>query len=257
MKRVDLNCDIGEGFGAYTLANVDEASLLRVVTSANIACGFHAGDPATMRRTVEMAVELGVSIGAHPGLPDLAGFGRRSMNISPREAHDMTLYQVGALDAFVRAAGARLSHVKPHGALYNMAAQDAELAAAIAEAVRAFDDKLILFGLAGSHLLTSAAHIGLRRASEVFADRAYKSDAKLTSRRDANALITDPDTAARNVIRMVTEGVATSIENIEFPVRADTICIHGDTPGALTLARFIRRQLEDAGIVVRAVGLVE
>lgn len=254
MSRVDLNCDMGEGFGAYTLAGVDESALMRVITSANIACGFHAGDPATMRRTIETAVECGVSIGAHPGLPDLAGFGRRAINISPREAYDMTLYQTGALEGFVRAAGARLSHVKPHGALYNMAARNAELAAAIADAVRDFDDKLILFGLAGSHSLTSAERIGLRTASEVFADRTYNSDGTLTSRSDANALVTDPDTAARNVIRMIAEGVATSTVGVEFPVRADTICIHGDTPGAHTLARHLRSKLEDVGIVVRPVG---
>lgn len=254
MNRVDLNCDMGEGFGAYTLACADEAALLRVITSANIACGFHAGDPATMRRTIETAVTCGVSIGAHPGLPDLAGFGRRAMDVSPREAYDMTLYQTGALEAFARAAGTRLRHVKPHGALYNMAAKNAELAAAIAEAVRDFDHRLILFGLAGSHSLTSAERIGLRTASEVFADRTYDSDGTLTPRNAANALVTNPDAAARNVIRMVTQGVAVSTVGVEFPIRADTICIHGDTPGAHTLARHIRSKLEDVGIVVRAVG---
>lgn len=255
MKRVDLNCDMGERFGAYSLAGNDDKALLRIVTSANIACGFHAGDPATMRCTVEAAVESGVSIGAHPGLPDLAGFGRRCMEISPREAYDITLYQVGALDAFVRAAGTCLRHVKPHGALYNMAAQNSELANAIAEAVRSIDDKLILFGLAGSCSITTAERLGLRTASEVFADRNYKPDGTLTSRRDVLALVTDHDVAARNVIRMITEGVVKSISDEDIPVRADTICIHSDTPGALTLAGHIRSALEDANIVVRAVGL--
>lgn len=252
MHEVDLNCDTGESFGAYRLG--DDAELLRLVTSANVACGFHAGDPATMRRTVETAIEHGVQIGAHPGLDDLIGFGRRRIAITPEEAYELVLYQTGALDAFVRAAGGRLRHVKPHGALYNMAAENHLLAVGIARAVRDYDPNLILFGLAGSESITAARELGLRVAEEVFADRTYQSDGSLTPRQHPHALITDPRTAFARVLRMITEGIVTPIDGADFPITADTVCIHGDTPGAVAFARSLRGMLEEAGITLRAVG---
>ncbi|MBI2222383.1 MAG: LamB/YcsF family protein [Acidobacteria bacterium] len=245
---VDLNCDMGESFGPWPMG--DDGALMASITSANIACGFHGGDPAVMRRTVRLARSHGVAVGAHPGLPDLVGFGRREMQVSPDEVEGMVLYQLGALAAIVRAEGATLRHVKPHGALYNMAVRDSLLADAIARAVRAFDSSLILFGLAGSPMLASAEAAGLRVASEVFADRAYERDGSLASRRIAGAVIHDPAVVAARAVRMVRDGnvVATSGEVVSL--RADTICIHGDTPGAAALARTVRHALEEAGVVV-------
>ncbi|NGQ93668.1 LamB/YcsF family protein [Brevibacillus sp. SYP-B805] len=253
MDRVDINCDLGESFGAYRIGNDEE--VLPLITSANIACGFHAGDPGTMRRTVHLALAQGVAIGAHPGLPDLIGFGRRNMEISPQEAYDMVVYQIGALDAFVRAQGGRMQHVKPHGALYNMAAKDDKLAEAIAEAVYKVSPDLILFGLSGSALIRAGEKIGLRTASEVFADRTYQQDGSLTPRHAPDALIDDPVTAARQVLRMVREGKVMSRQGVDVPITAETICIHGDGPHALQFARRIRELLETAGVAVRAVGL--
>ncbi|AKF94274.1 5-oxoprolinase subunit PxpA [Brevibacillus laterosporus] len=252
MYRVDLNCDLGESFGAYQMGNDEE--ILAFISSANIACGYHAGDPSTMRQTVHMALEKGVAIGAHPGLPDLIGFGRRTMDISPREAHDMVLYQIGALHAFVKAQGGVLNHVKPHGALYNMAAQSESLAEAIAEAVYTLDSELILYGLSGSRLLKAAEKLGLRSAHEVFADRTYQSDGSLTSRRQPNAVLTDTDAAVSQVIRMVKEGKVTSQQGTDVRIQADTVCIHGDGAHALSFARQIRSQLENEQIRVETVG---
>ncbi len=245
---VDLNCDMGESFGPWPMG--DDGALMASITSANIACGFHGGDPAVMRRTVRLARSNGVAVGAHPGLPDLVGFGRREMQVGPDEAEGMVLYQLGALAAIARAEGATLRHVKPHGALYNMAVRNSSLADAIARAVRAFDSSLILFGLAGSPMLASAEAAGLRVASEVFADRAYERDGSLASRRIAGAVIHDPAVVAARAVRMVRDGnvVATSGEVVSL--RADTICIHGDTPGAAALARTVRHALEEAGVVV-------
>jgi len=197
---VDLNCDLGESYGAYKLGN-DEA-ILPFVTSANIACGFHAGDPAVMKKTVRLALQHQVAIGAHPGLPDLVGFGRREMAVSPEEAFDMTLYQIGALAAFVQAEGGAMHHVKPHGALYNMAAVTPALAEAIAEAVYRVNPELVLYGLAGSALIKAGQKLGLRTANEVFADRTYQPDGTLTSRRLPNALLSDPQEAIRQVVRV-------------------------------------------------------
>ncbi|WP_018131853.1 LamB/YcsF family protein [Effusibacillus pohliae] len=252
MFRVDLNCDMGESFGAYKLGNDEE--ILNFVTSANIACGFHAGDPATMRKTVKLALEKGVAIGAHPGLPDLVGFGRRNMDISPQEAYDIVVYQIGALYGFVKAEGGTMQHVKPHGALYNMAAKNPALSKAIAEAVYKVDPELILFGLSGSELVKAGQSIGLRTASEVFADRTYQADGSLTSRRQPDALITDPAQAVQQVIRMVKEGKVASQQGVDVPIKADTVCLHGDGPHALTFARQIRELLQAAGVAVRAVG---
>jgi UPF0271 protein len=247
---LDLNCDMGESFGAWSMGQ-DEA-LLDLVTSANIACGFHAGDPATMARTVRGALARGVALGAHPSLPDLQGFGRRTMAITPGEAHDLVLYQVGALAAFARAAGGALRHVKAHGALYNMAAKDPALAEAIARAVRAFDPALVLVGLAGSRLIQAGTSLGLRCASEVFADRSYEADGSLTPRSRPDAMVEDEEAAVVRVVRMVREGVVRCRTGEDVPVRAETVCIHGDQPKALAFARRLRTALAEVGIPVRA-----
>lgn len=254
MYRIDLNSDMGESFGVYTLGQ--DGPLLDVVSSANIACGFHAGDPAVMRKTVQLAVERGVAVGAHPGLPDRQGFGRRNMAITPEEAYDMVVYQVGALYGFVRAAGGRMEHVKPHGALYNMAAKDPTLALAIAQAVYAVDPSLVLFGLSGGELVKAGRRVGLQTASEVFADRTYQGDGTLTPRRQPDALIRDADQAVAQVIRMVKEGKVRSQQGTDVEIRADTVCIHGDGPNAVEFARRIRQALAAAGIAVKAVGRV-
>lgn len=250
---VDLNCDMGESFGAYKLGR--DSEVLKFVTSANIACGFHAGDPATMRQTVKLALDHGVAIGAHPGLQDLVGFGRRDMDLSPQEAYDIVVYQIGALWGFVRAQGAKLQHVKAHGSLYNMAARNAGLAEAIAEAVYKVDPELILFGLAGSELIQAGKKAGLRTASEVFSDRTYQSDGSLTSRRLPDALITDEDQSVKQVIRMVAEGKVMSQQNVDVAIQADTICIHGDGIHAVEFAGKIRSSLTAAGITVQPAGI--
>ncbi|WP_027416361.1 5-oxoprolinase subunit PxpA [Aneurinibacillus terranovensis] len=252
MYQVDLNCDMGEGFGAYPMGTDDE--ILSIVTSANIACGFHAGDPSVMRKTVCLALEKGVAIGAHPGLPDLVGFGRRNMDISPQEAYDMVVYQIGALGGFVKAEGGRMQHVKPHGALYNMAAKNFPLAEAIAEAVYKVDPELVLFGLSGSELIRAGQKAGLSTASEVFADRTYQQDGSLTPRRQSNALITDTEQAVSQVIRMVKEGKVCAVQGEDVVLQANTICIHGDGTHALQFARQIRQRLLGAGVQVQAVG---
>lgn len=250
MPTIDLNCDLGESFGVYNLGR--DAEMLAMVSSASIACGFHAGDPAVMRRTVEAALAAGVAIGAHPGLPDLAGFGRRAMAIAPAETRDLVLYQVGALEAFVRAAGGRLRHVKPHGALYAMAAGDRELARAIAAAVRQFDPALVLFGLSGSELIRAGEEAGLRTASEVFADRTYRADGTLMPRSLPGALIEDAEQSARRVARMVTAGTVEAADGREVAICARTVCLHGDGPRAVEFARSIREKLAALGIQVRA-----
>lgn len=250
MGKVDVNCDMGESFGPYQLGN--DAAILDFVSSANIACGFHAGDPATMRKTVKLAMEKGIAIGAHPGLPDLVGFGRRNMDISAQEAYDMVVYQIGALQAFVQAEGGVMQHVKPHGALYNMAATQTPLAEAIAEAVYQVNPELILFGLAGSELTRAGDKIGLRTAHEVFADRTYQQDGTLTPRTQPNALITDQAQSLSQVVRMVKEGLVRSQQGVDVAIQADTVCIHGDGPHALDFARSIHHTLEAAGISVCA-----
>ncbi len=247
---VDLNCDVGESFGVYRLGN-DEA-LMPYITSANIACGFHAGDPAVMKKTVKLAIRYKVAIGAHPGLPDVAGFGRRAIAISTEEAYDMVVYQVGALWAFVRAAGGLLHHVKPHGALYNMAAVSTELAEAIAGAIFEVDKNLILYGLAGSELVKAGNKIGLTTASEVFADRTYQPDGTLTPRSQGNALITDRAEAVRQVLRMVKEGKVCAVSGEDARLKADTVCIHGDGIQAADVARHIYQALHKEGIAIEA-----
>ncbi|WP_431804054.1 LamB/YcsF family protein [Halobacillus andaensis] len=243
---VDINCDMGESFGTYVMGRDEE--ILDYVTSANIACGFHAGDPATMRKTVKLALEKNVGIGAHPGLQDLAGFGRRVMNISPKEAYELVVYQIGALNAFVSAEGGDLQHVKPHGALFNMAAKDANLAEAIAEAVYDVNPELVLFGLSGSELVKAGKAAGLKTANEVFSDRTYQSDGSLTARTEANALITDANEAIQQVVRMIKESKVTSVQGDEIKIQADTICIHGDGAHALDFAQNISSTLKDSEI---------
>ncbi|WP_404828957.1 LamB/YcsF family protein [Effusibacillus dendaii] len=243
---------MGESFGAYRMGNDEQ--ILEFVTSANIACGFHAGDPGTMKKTVELALQKGVAVGAHPGLPDLIGFGRRNIDISPQEAYDLVVYQIGALYGFVKAAGASLQHVKPHGAFYNMAAKNRKLADAIAQAIYNVDPQLILFGLSGSELIQAGEAIGLRTASEVFADRTYQQDGSLTPRRQPDALITDGQKAVQQVVRMIKEGKVTSQQGIDVSIKADTVCIHGDGPHALEFARQIHNMLPLSGVAVQAAG---
>jgi 5-oxoprolinase (ATP-hydrolysing) subunit A len=247
--RVDLNCDMGESFGPWAMGS--DAEVLRSVTSANIACGFHAGDPEVMRRTVRAARDAGVAVGAHPGLPDLVGFGRREMNVSPAEVEDMVLYQLGALAAFAAAEGVGLKHVKAHGALYNMAARDMSLASAIARSVASFDPQLVLFGLAGSLLLEAGRKAGLRVASEGFADRAYERDGSLTPRSRPGAVIHEPGRVVDRAVRMVMEGRVTAADGSDLTLHVDTLCTHGDTPGAQTLVRQLRAGLESNGVAVR------
>jgi UPF0271 protein len=250
MRSVDLNCDMGESFGAWRMGADD--AVMPHITSANIACGFHGGDPGVMRRTVAAAKSAGVAIGAHPGLPDLVGFGRRTMDVTPAEVYDLVVYQIGALSAFASAAGVKLQHVKPHGALYNMAAADVELSDAIAEAVRDADRTLMLFGLAGSPMIHAGERAGLRTAQEVFADRNYMSDGSLVSRRRDDAMVTEVAEAADRALMMVREGKVRTVEDSVISIHADTICIHGDGTHAVAFARAIRSRLEDAGIAVRA-----
>ncbi|MFF2527867.1 LamB/YcsF family protein [Brevibacillus sp. NPDC058079] len=250
MKSVDLNCDMGESFGAYRIGN--DQAILHYVSSANVACGFHAGDPGTMRKTVQMALEAGVAIGAHPGFADLVGFGRRNMEISPEEAYDLVVYQIGALQAFVRAEGGVMHHVKPHGALYNMAATRPALAESIALAIYKVNPELVLYGLAGSELTRAGEKIGLATAHEVFADRTYQQDGTLTPRSQPNAMITDQQQSLQQVIRMVSEGLVLTQKGVDIPIQADSICIHGDGAHALEFAQSIREALAGAGITIAA-----
>jgi UPF0271 protein len=249
--RIDLNSDLGESFGPWPMGQ--DAALMDSITSANIACGFHAGDPGTMRQTLALARAKGVAVGAHPGFPDLVGFGRRELKASPAEVEDFVLYQVSALAGMAHAAGLRLQHVKAHGALYNMACHDRALAEAIARAVAAFDRSLILFGLPDSELLRAGAAAGLRVAAEVFADRAYDPDGSLTSRAKPNSVIHDRDTVVTRAVRMVKDKTVVATDGSILTLQADTICLHGDTAGAAELARAVRRGLEAAGIQIAAV----
>ena len=250
MSTVDLNCDLGESFGAYTIG-MDEA-VIPFVTSVNVACGWHAGDPLIMDRTVALAKNHGVAVGAHPGFPDLMGFGRRPMTVTPQEAGAYVKYQVGALQAFAKGHGLALQHVKPHGALYNMAAKDEGLAIGICEAIASVDKNLILMGLAGSVMLEAAKKAGLKTASEVFADRAYNDDGSLVNRKLPGAVIHDPDLAVERAIKMAKEGKVISINGKEISIQVDSICVHGDNEQAIELVSKIRKAFEDAGIEVRS-----
>lgn len=249
---VDLNADVGESFGAYRIGSDED--LAESVTSFNIACGWHAGDPLVMERTVRLALRFNIGIGAHPGYPDLLGFGRRGMEISSSEANAYVLYQLGALHAFAQAAGSSLQHVKLHGALYNKAAVDEKLGQAVLDAVAQFDPTLIVVGLSGSPFLQMAAQRGLQVAHEVFADRAYNPDGTLVARGRPGAMIEDHATAADRAARMVLDGVVQAVDGRDIRVRADTICIHGDHAGAANFARSVRRALEGAGVRVARLG---
>jgi UPF0271 protein len=248
MTRIDLNSDLGESFGPWRMGQ-DEA-LMASITSANVACGFHAGDPSVMRRTIQLAKRHGVAVGAHPGFPDLVGFGRREMHASVAEIEDMVLYQVAAVAGVAAAEGVRVQHVKAHGALYNMAARDAGMAAAIARAVAAFDRSLILFGLPNSELLREGEKAGLTVAPEIFADRSYEPDGSLTSRHRPGSVLHDPDAVVTRAVRMVQTRSVEATDGSSIALAAKTLCLHGDTPGSADLARQVREALTAAGIKV-------
>lgn len=250
LLTIDLNSDLGESFGHFKVGNDDE--VLKYVTSANIACGFHAGDPITMEKTVEKALENNVAIGAHPGFMDLMGFGRRNLQVSPEELKAYIIYQVSALQGFVRALGGKMQHVKPHGALYNMAAEDYKLARAVAEGVYHVDSDLILMGLAGGQLINAGKDVGLRTASEVFADRTYTREGKLVSRSQAGAVIYDKEKAAEQILTIVKSSKVTSIDGHEIPIEADSICVHGDNEEAVQLVKYLKERLEQENIKIQS-----
>ena len=250
MRTIDINSDLGEFSDDAHLEN--DRKVLQHVTSANIACGFHASDPLTMAKAVRMAKEAGVHIGAHPGFPDREGFGRRPMDMNPEEVKAIVLYQTGALQAICRAEGTKLYHVKPHGAMYNMAAKDETLALAIADAIASYDRDLIFMGLSGSRMENAAKEKGLRFAAEVFADRAYEDDGTLVSRSKPGAMIEDEALAVRRMVRLLNEGVIESRSGRDIPLTADTVCVHGDSPKALAFAAKLREALEAEGIAVQA-----
>jgi UPF0271 protein len=250
--RVDLNSDLGESYGPWRLG--DDEAVLRTVTSANVACGFHAGDPSTLRRTVTQAVDHEVAIGAQVSYPDLLGFGRRFIDMDPPELTDTVLYQIGALEGFARVAGVRVRYVKPHGALYHAAVDHEPQAAAVVEAVRAYDPDLAVLGLPGSALLRHAEAAGLRTVREAFVDRAYTADGTLVPRGTPGAVLHDlaPDVLAERAVRMVLEGETAAIDGTRIAVAAESLCVHGDSPGAVAVAAAVRRALEEAGVEVRA-----
>ena len=251
MFSIDLNCDMGESFGAWTLGS--DAELMDYVSSVNVACGFHAGDASVIRKTVQTAIAKGVAVGAHPSFPDLQGFGRREMKMSAREVFDIVLYQVAAVKGICEALGGKLHHVKPHGALYNQAAKDSDLARAIAEAVKAIDENLILYGLSNSRLIAEAERLNLKTASEVFADRTYQADGSLTARGEPNALIADADESAAQVLQMIREKSVTATGGEMVSIKAETVCIHGDGTSALEFARTINRKLTAAKILIQPI----
>lgn len=249
MLSVDLNCDLGESFGNYVIGN--DEKVLDYVTSVNIACGFHAGDPVVMERTVKMAIEKGIAIGAHPGYPDLMGFGRRNISISNEEARAYMIYQIGALKTFVESYGGRLQHVKPHGALYNTAAKDYKLAKILAEAVYDIDKDLIFMGLSNSELIRAAKDVGLRVANEVFADRAYNADGSLVSRKLEGAVIHDTEICVGRVLDMIKKGTVKSIDGTDVEIKADSICVHGDNSMAIEFTKSLRKKLSEQEIVFK------
>jgi 5-oxoprolinase (ATP-hydrolysing) subunit A len=249
MKKIDLNCDMGESYGAWKMG--DDAGVMPHISSANIACGFHGGDPATIRKTVRLALDHGVAIGAHPSLPDIQGFGRRVMKISPQEMYDLVVYQAGAVEAFARAAGSKLHHIKCHGALYNMAANDEALSEAMARAVRDLGD-VMLYALSKSKSFEIAKKANLRVAGEVFADRGYSDDGTLAPRDKPGGMIEDAQKSVKQALAMVEEGYVTSLSGKRIPVAADTLCLHGDQPGAVAFAKEIRKAFSDRGIQLGA-----
>jgi 5-oxoprolinase (ATP-hydrolysing) subunit A len=250
MLSVDLNCDMGESYGSFKIGN--DAEVLKYISSANIACGYHAGDHNVMMDSVKKAKKLGVNIGAHPGFLDLQGFGRREMTLGTEEIYNLTIYQIGALEAIAKVCGTKVRHIKPHGALYNIAARDKSVADAIAQAVKDCDAGLVLFGLAGSELVKSGEEKGLKVAQEVFADRSYQADGTLTPRSLPGAVIEDAAVAIKRVLRMVREGKIEASDGTDIEIKADTICVHGDEPKALQFVMNLRKALRDEGIAVKS-----
>ena len=250
--KVDLNCDLGESFGNYKIGN--DENIIPVITSANIACGFHAGDAQVMKNTVKLSQENNIGIGAHPGLPDLQGFGRRNMDLSPQEIYDIVVYQLGAINGFCTIHNAKINHVKPHGALYQMGARDEEIAHAIAQAVHDFDPSLIFVGLSNTLLISKAQEIGLQTASEVFADRRYEANGQLVSRKESDALITDTEEAISQVVSMVKNQQVTAKNGEKISIQADTICVHGDGAHAFEFVSQIRERLSKEGISISTLG---
>jgi UPF0271 protein len=250
VKTIDLNCDMGESYGAWKMGA--DAEVMPFITSANIACGFHAGDPATIRKTVRLAVDHGVAIGAHPSLPDLQGFGRRSMTITPQEMYDLVLYQAGAVEAFARAAGARLHHLKCHGALYNMAANDEPLSDACARAVKDLGGNVMLYALSGSRMMECAAKRDVRAVGECFADRGYQDDGTLAPRNVPGGMIEDEKKSVAQALAMIEEGQVTSLSGRRVAVAPGTLCLHGDQPGAVAFARALRAAFKEHGISIAA-----
>ncbi len=248
MYKVDLNCDLGESFGAYKIGLDEE--VIPFVTSANIACGYHASDPLVMDKTVKLCKGNGTGIGAHPGFPDLMGFGRRNMAVSPKEAKAYVQYQIGALEAFCKANGVEMQHVKAHGALYNMAGKDYSLAKAICEGIYEINPELIMLGLSGSEMIRAAGETGLKAAKEVFADRAYEEDGSLVARTKPGAMIHDEDLAVKRVVRMIKEGKVEAVTGNDIEISVDSICVHGDGEKALAFVRKIKNTLEEEGISV-------
>lgn len=249
MYQIDLNCDLGESFGNYKIGMDEE--VIPLISSANVACGYHASDPIVMQKTIAMTKKFGTAVGAHPGFPDLMGFGRRNLSVSPAEAKAYTLYQLGALDAFCRTQGVKLQHVKPHGALYNMAAKDYELARGICEAIYEFDKDLIVLALSGGQLIRAGQDIGLRTALEFFSDRAYEEDGTLVNRRKEAAVITDENEALARVVRMIKENKLTAITGKDISIKADSVCVHGDGVKALEFVKKIREKLTDEQIAIK------
>jgi UPF0271 protein len=250
MKTIDLNCDMGESFGAWKMGA--DAGVMPYISSANIACGFHAGDPATIRKTVRLAVDNGVAVGAHPSLPDLMGFGRRAMKISPQDMYDLVVYQAGAVEAFARAAGAKLHHVKCHGALYNMAAMDEGLSDAMVRAVKDLGSEICLYCLSRSKTFEIGKQKNIRVAGEVFADRGYSDDGTLAPRDKPGGMIEDAKASVKQALGMIEEGVVVSLNGKRVPVAADTMCLHGDQPGAVEFAQALRKAFKEKGISVAA-----
>ncbi|MGN1480354.1 LamB/YcsF family protein [Porcipelethomonas sp.] len=250
MKTIDLNCDLGESFGMYKIGN--DSEVIKNITSANIACGFHASDPSVMNKTVKLASDAGVHIGAHPGFPDLQGFGRRNMNISPSEIRDMIVYQLGALEAFCRVHNTKLCHVKPHGALYNMAVKDKDIAEAVVQAIEEFDSELKLLAPFGSQMTSAAEKLGIRYACEVFADRAYEEDGTLVPRSRPGSMITDSDTAVKRVMRMITENKVRTVTGKDIFIKADSVCVHGDSEKALLFTQQLCHAFEENNIELKA-----
>jgi 5-oxoprolinase (ATP-hydrolysing) subunit A len=248
MKKIDLNCDMGESYGAWKMG--DDAAIMPLITSANVACGFHGGDPATIRKTVRLAVDNGVAIGAHPSLPDLQGFGRRVMKISPQDMYDLVVYQAGAVDAFARAAGSKLHHIKCHGALYNMAATDEGLSEAMAKAAK--DLGVMVYTLSNSIMMKVVQKKGVKTLAEVFADRGYSDDGTLAPRDQPGGMIEDAKKSVEQALGMIEGGFVISLSGKRVPVAADTLCLHGDQPGAVLFAKELRKEFTERGIQLAA-----